>query len=196
MRGSKHSDEIREKALALLMSGESVGKTAKALNLSYTTVKTWEKKIKARQVNADGGEKKTKNEKSEIENDNFKSDEVQYSDEPPKEINLDEVRNEKKKSFIDKSWRIIEDAQKVLERRVSRAVHKEDVIDEIISIVEERSGQMKDEEKQRILRRIEGLRLDDVRAITSIIATLYDKQALASGDPTLNVSGGVKFEDL
>ena len=190
MRGSKHNDEVREKAFALLATGESVAKTAKTLKLSYSTVRTWERdwKAKVRKDNADGGAKEP--EKNVQEGSAGAGDGVHDSDKT-----LEELKRDRHQKFIKRSWGIIEDAQTIIERRLKRAVHKENVLDEILKMVED-NKKLSDEQKQKLFRRLEGLRLDDVRALSSILATAYDKQALASGDSTLNIDGGIRFEDL
>ena len=196
MRGSRHSDETREKAFALLASGESVSATAKALGLKYSTVKTWEKSWKADSSKLAGPTQTGAGAAAgEAEKSHAQSDGVEDSDEDKDgELTLDELRAKKKRDFVDNSWAIIEGAQAILKRRVERAIHKEDVIDEIISIVED-SENLTEEARKGLLRKLSAVRLDDIRALSSILATCYDKQALAAGDPT--VIGDIKkFEDL
>ena len=62
----------------------------------------------------------------------------------------------------------------------------------------EENDSLTDEQIKAITGKIQKLRLDDIRALSSILATCYDKAALASGDPTLNVGGDIfkRFEDL
>ena len=195
MRGSRHSDEIREKAFALLGSGESVAATAKTLGLKYSTVKTWEKSWRGNssklasptQTGADAAV-------GEAEKTHAQSDGVEDSHEGKGgELTLDELRAKKKRDFVDNSWAIIEGAQAILKRRVERAIHKEDVIDEIISIVE--SSDLTEEARKGLLRKLSAVRLDDIRALSSILATCYDKQALAAGDPTV-IEDIKRFEDM
>ena len=195
MRGQKHNDQTREKAFALLASGESVAATAKALGLKYSTVKTWEKSWKADSSKLAGPTQTGAGAAAgEAEKSHAQSDGVEDSDEGKGgELTLDELRAKKKRDFVDNSWAIIEGAQAILKRRVERAIHKEDVIDEIISIVED--SDLTEEARKGLLRKLSAVRLDDIRALSSILATCYDKQALAAGDPT--VIGDIKkFEDL
>lgn len=189
MRGSRHSDEIRENAYALLASGLSVSAVAHDLGLQRSTVDTWwrawkntsSKLEEPTQTGADaaaGEEKKAPAQSNETDG----------------EKTLNELRQEKKRQFVDNSWKIIEGAQQLLERRIERAIHKEDVLDEIVNMVE--NSALTDEQQKNIIRKLSAIRLDDIRALSSILATCYDKQALASGDPTLNLTGDIlKFED-
>ena len=192
MRGSRHSDETREKAFALLASGESVSATAKALGLKYSTVKTWEKSWKADSSKLAGPTQTGAGAAAgEVEKSHAQSDGVGEGD-----SDLDKIRKDKRRSFIDKSWEIIEGAQAILARRVERALHKEDLIDELLRLVEE-NDKLTDEQIKAITGKINKLRLDDIRALSSILATCYDKAALANGDPTLNLNDvTLKFEDM
>ena len=195
MRGSKHSEKIKERAFALLGSGESVAATAKALGLKYSTVKTWEKKWRSSKLEgaAQTGADATAGEE---EKPRAHSDGVSHSDKGEK--SLDEIRMEKKKQFIESAWEIIEGAQQLLKRRVERAIHKEDLIDELMNVVRD-APNLTDKEKEKLARRLSAIRVDDIRALSAIMASCYDKQALACGDPTLNLGGEVdlkKFEDM
>ena len=222
MRGAKYGEEIRERARALLTCGESVGAVSRALGLPYTTVKTWERgwNEKARRGNADGqtggGEKLPQNTDRSCERDggsncyeagaeisNSAPDDLQetgdapsgVSDDNTKEPTLDQMREEMKRDFVRRSCEMIKDAQTLLERRIARAVHKEDVLDELIDMVSD-SSKLTDTAKDKIIAKIAGLRLDDIRALSSILATLWDKQALAMKEPTANIGGTLRFEDF
>lgn len=190
MKGSKHNDGIKEKAFALLASGESVASAARALGLSYSTVRNWNYEWSKEEKGRD----KVGASAQSSENDNLKEEAAPAR--PKKKKSLEELREEMKKRFVKRACNMISDTQKLLERRIKRAVHKENVLDEILSMVEERKDKLSDTDKEKILHRIESLRLDDVRALSSILATLWDKQALAMKEPTINISGGIRFEDL
>lgn len=222
MRGAKYGEEIRERARALLVCGESVGAVSRALGLPYTTVKTWERgwNEKARRGNADGqtggGEKLSQKTDRSCEREGGYADyesgaEVSNSDldnsrggsdapcdarnDAAREPTLDEMREEMKREFVRRSCEMIKDTQTLLERRIARAVHKEDVLDELIDMVSD-SSKLTDTAKDKIIAKIAGLRLDDIRALSSILATLWDKQALAMKEPTANIGGTLRFEEL
>ena len=46
MRGSATPDEIKEKAIAMLMAGDNAMYVSERLGLSYNTVKTWQTNLK------------------------------------------------------------------------------------------------------------------------------------------------------
>ena len=197
MRGQKHNEEIKERAFALLGSGESVAATAKTLGLKYSTVKTWERKWRESSSKLEG-EAQTSADAAAGEDKKPRAQSDDVSDSDKLSRSLDEIRLEKKKQFIENAWEIIEGAQQLLKRRVERAIHKEDLIDELMNVVQD-APNLTDKEREKLARRLAGIRVDDIRALSAIMASCYDKQALACGDPTLNLGGEVdfkKFEDM
>lgn len=102
------------------------------------------------------------------------------------------LRKEKKKEFIDGAWDIITKARKLLERRISRALENESELDNIISQLKE---PLTEEQKKALYGKISKLKLEDVGKLSTVLGTLYDKQALASNDPTVNL-GGATLEEL
>ena len=197
MRGQKHNEEIKERAFAFLGSGESVAATAKTLGLKYSTVKTWERKWRESSSKLEG-EAQTSADAAAGEDEKPRAQSDGVSDSDKLSRSLDEIRLEKKKQFIENAWEIIEGAQALLKRRVERAIHKEDLIDELMNVVSSAEN-LTDKEKEQLARRLSAIRVDDIRALSAIMASCYDKQALACGDPTLNLGGEVdlkKFEDM
>lgn len=147
--GKKYNDDIKERAFALLSCNNSIAEVARALNLPYSTVKTWKYKYLAE------SDKLAQN----AENGQYNS-----------ERDLAKARQLKKQEFIDNAWRIIGKAQTLMERRIDSAMKEPDNPDKEINI----------------------------RELSTVVGTLYDKQALANQEATSIVEGGValKFEDL
>lgn len=116
------------------------------------------------------------------------------------DVDFAEVRNKKKEQFVSDAWKIIELGNKLLERRLNRAVESENEIDEMISDIEQQPlREVGNEEKAQFIRQLNKVKIDDVRAITTVLGTMYDKQALANKEATQIVSGEItvkKFEDL
>lgn len=107
------------------------------------------------------------------------------------------LRNEKKNEFADKATKIIDNAMLLLDRRFSRAIEQEEnldvLIDEIYSTPKEKLSQ---DEKNRLVQKVRALQLQDVKAITTAVGTLFDKRALAEGKPTVNVQFDVDEDKL
>ena len=164
MRGQKHTDEIRIKAIELL-SVYSVAEVARQLNLPETTVRTWAK-----------GETKASKADSE---------------------QLVELRNKRKQEFVDSAWDIINKAKRLMERRLTRALAQEDEIDELLERAEEDieamdcSQQRKAALRKSVATKVASLKLEDLKELSVTLGTLYDKQALASNEATVNA--GIKI---
>ena len=171
-RGKKIDDETRERAFAMLSTNYGAAYVAKKLGIPYSTVKTWEKRwLEESKNNAKGKSKKTKS--------------------------LEELRSEKKEQFVISAWRSIENATNLLERRIDRAMFNDLALDKLLDIVAEADiAKMSQAEKNAIFQKVAALKLESLRELATVIGTLYDKQALAMKEPTVNVGGIVKFEDM
>ncbi len=107
------------------------------------------------------------------------------------------LRNEKRNEFADKASKIIDSAMTLLDRRFDRALEQEEnldvLIDEIYSTPKEELSQ---DEKNRLVQKVRALQLQDIKAITTAVGTLFDKRALAEGKPTANVQFDVGDDKL
>lgn len=114
----------------------------------------------------------------------------------PKNDEFVELRAKKKREFVEKSWKIIEDAQKLLGRRIKRALVSEDDIDTLVKEITELDYEdLSKEQRQALYRKISAIKIDDVGRLATVLGTIYDKQALASNDSTVNI-GGETLEQL
>ena len=112
--------------------------------------------------------------------------------------NLEKLRNENKEKFVNKSWEIIGKAQKLIDKRMNRAIEFEDEIDELIDRIAI-DDSLTDAEIKSIITKIKKLKLESATELSTVIGTLYDKQALANKEATAIVEGNIgvkKFEDL
>lgn len=112
---------------------------------------------------------------------------------------LEQLRQAKKQEFIVRAWQSINLAQTILEKRLDRAVKHEAEIDEMIDLVYDIANEKEMDEKKRdaLIAKIYALKCEDIGKLTSVVSLLYDKQALASCEPTEIVEGAVKrFEDF
>lgn len=208
-RGKKYSDEIKERAFALLATSNNTQAVADALGLPYNTVKTWEKKflsgefVKPRSENA-GAQARELKAGSEVQ---FVSNEVyednnEVSDEAIRDglepATLNELRNQKKAEFVNRAWGMLERTQILLERRIVRAEQNEAAIDKIVKLIEQKGATdgLNQTERNALYRELSELKLESAKSLAVLLGTLYDKQALAAKEPTVNVGGAIKFEDL
>lgn len=104
------------------------------------------------------------------------------------------LRNEKMNEFSTRASEIIQKGLTLLNKRLDRAITSEEdldlLIDEIFATDREELTQ---DEKNRLINKIKALQLQDIKAITTAIGTLYDKKALADGKSTENVTVDVKL---
>ena len=120
-----------------------------------------------------------------------------YDEECAKDPVKAEARDEKKREFVSNCWGIMNDTVTVLARRIKRAMNEEDEIDRLIDEVTDEAVE-KDldwKKTQSIIGKVESLKCEDIVKLTTVLGTLYDKQALASGDSTVNANV-TPFEEL
>lgn len=74
----------------------------------------------------------------------------------------------------------------------------EDFFDELLSLISSEADLTRDE-LRTISNRISSMKIDNLKELAVVFGTMYDKHALAQGDPTENIGGKLsimKFEDL
>ena len=186
-RGQKYNDDIKEKAFALLAVNNNVQEVAKQLDLPYNTVKTWEKKFlkEAEEQQKVKAEAENNQEAEDNQDTNLRTE------------NLVELRNKKKKEFVDSSWNIISKAQTLLERRITRALENEDELDNLVSEIEQLDYKdLSQEQRKALHRKMAAIKVEDVGKLATMLGTLYDKQALANNEATSKVDGVIRIEDI
>lgn len=186
-RGKKFNDDIKEKAFALLATNNNAKVVADTLGLKYTTVKTWEKKFlkEAEEQQKAKAEAENNQEAEDKQDTNLRTE------------NLVELRNKKKKEFVDSSWNIISKAQTLLERRITRALENEDELDNLVSEIEQLDYKdLSQEQRKALHRKMAAIKVEDVGKLATMLGTLYDKQALANNEATSKVDGVIRIEDI
>lgn len=187
-QGKKYSDEIKEKAIALL-SCNNASFVAEQLSLPYSTVKTWE--IKA-----------LKQAKRDLETREASEgdDEVTKPTKRFTEQNLIELRQKKKEDFINDAWKLIDLSKGVLEKRLTRARDNEEALDELVDeICKLDYKTLTTQQRQALYMKLSKIKVEDVKSLATVLGTLYDKQALANKEATAIVEGSItvkKFEDF
>lgn len=107
-----------------------------------------------------------------------------------------ELRDERKKRFVNDAWDLIDMSRKIIARRLERALDGEDVLDELC---DEIMQDVTPEKRKAIRDKFTALKIENVKDIAVVLGTIYDKQALANKEPTNILDGEVsvkKFEDL
>lgn len=94
---------------------------------------------------------------------------------------------EKRDEFIEKADKIIYKATELLERRLDTALESQDEIEDMIQDVWNASEQeIKGAAKKALVNKLSRLQLNALNEITTALGTMYDKRALAKGEPTSN----------
>ena len=144
-QGKKYDEEIRTKAFVMLGAGQTRSSVAKALELPYTTVATWEKQWLKE------AEKKAQREKNEAvgancgqsgtpvptgdekygqsgtpvpTDDGKERSSSGYEETTVEGMTLVELRQLKKDKFVDDAWAMLEDAKSLLARKLKRALEE------------------------------------------------------------------------
>lgn len=210
MTAKRYTEKEKQHALKRLKSGESASVVSRELNIPRTTLLAWLKSVE-KSVEPTGAGARKKNtracEKNSTSSTGGKdSEDLKERDSPDdrndksgKEAEKEQKRKaellENKKKFSKDSWDNISKAQKIINRRLNRALKQEGAIDEIVDIVLSADGEeLSEEQKKSILQKLRKIRLDDVRDIAVVIGTLYDKQALANDEATNIIEGGLLVE--
>lgn len=151
MKKRRYSDQLKEQAIALYSSGESLSGTAKKFKVPIGTLSGW------------------------------------INQKPAEEI--EKVRNENKAKFAEKAWEPINNAMELLNREIKTALDKQEELERLIdSVLDLEDEDMPYKEKLAAIKQLSKIGRMDLRELTTAIGTLYDKQALAKGDTTENIT--------
>lgn len=95
------------------------------------------------------------------------------------------LQDEKKAEFSKQAGEIIDKGLLLLNRRFDRAIEQEGALDILIDeIFNTPKTELSQDEKKSLVAKIRNLQLHDIKAITTAVGTLFDKKALADGQPT------------
>ena len=106
-----------------------------------------------------------------------------------------ELRNEKKKQFVESSWRIIEKANQLIEKKIDRALSAEEDIDKIMKKAKGNESLDKDD-IVALTKNINKLNIENIGQVSTVIGTLYDKQALINKEATVNHGADASLEEV
>lgn len=183
MKGKQYNDDIREKALALLIVNNNVAYVAEKLGLPYTTVRQWKLNAEKKSGAKFDITKTVKEDKSDNEKKNVKK-------ECKLESNFVELRTKKKMEFIDKAWELIDDSIAVANKRIKRARTLEDNIDIVASAIIKNAGKITEAtgigwfSLLDLVKELNSMKSPKIGELSTMIGVMYDKQALSQGEAT------------
>jgi hypothetical protein len=94
---------------------------------------------------------------------------------------------EKRDEFVEKADKIIYKATELLERRLDTALESQDELEDMIQeIWDAGDNEIKGAKKKAMINKLSRLQLNALNEITTALGTMYDKRALAKGEPTSN----------
>lgn len=105
------------------------------------------------------------------------------------------LRNEKKKEFVEHAWSIIGKANKLLEKKIDRALSIEEDIAEILQKLKN-NEQLEKDDVAFLVKNINKLGMDNIGQVSTVIGTLYDKQALINKEATVNHGADKELEEV
>lgn len=98
------------------------------------------------------------------------------------------IQEEKKEDFLSRSNRIIDKMTNLLDRRVTRALDKEDEIDKTIDFIwnvdenaEDKDEKMTYKEKVALVKQLGRISLNSMNEITTSMGTVFDKTRILQG---------------
>ena len=186
-QGKKTDEQTLEVARAYLAAGETVASVSRRLKVPESTVRGWRKRFEREEGAQDA-------QKNAAEGGGGKELLSHYAS-----GDFAELRAQKKREMIERAWRIIEKAQAKVERDLDRAIEHEERIDDALLLLSTMGEDMSTEDKKKCFKVLSQLRIDDIGKLSTVMGTMYDKQALAIGEETEILGGTVavrRFEDL
>lgn len=162
--------KTKEMALALLATNKTAPRVAEMLNLKVGTVKNWELQARAKEKAIAEGK---------IKDDG--------------ELKLNETRLKNKQNFINNAWNLINESMEVAHKRVTRSNKLEENIDLVANAMKANAKKIEDTTGigwfalLDIIKELQAMKAVKVGELSTLIGTMYDKQALANGEATQNV---------
>ena len=164
MGNYKYPDRIKEEVLAKLALNIPMLQLSREYEIPVTTISSWKKEA------------------------------MEKSDE------FENLRKENKAKFVNNAWNLINDAMAVAQKRVGRSKDFEENVDIVANTIKKNSNKLCEDlgigyfDLLNLVKELQQMKTIKVGELSTLIGTMYDKQALASDEPTENVN--VKLEDF
>lgn len=187
-RGQRISEKQIEVMRAYLAAGNSISETARRMGLSKSTVATWHKRFQSEGVSVESEE----NEQARTQ----KGAGARVGDGRTNKETFEELRTFNQERFIRDAGEIVAGAQSLIKYNLEKAFEQREKIDGIIDLLAERGNVLTDKELRKVLLTLLELKTPDIGKLSSVMGAMYDKRALARGEPTENLGGVIKFENM
>ena len=110
-----------------------------------------------------------------------------------KSDDLEHIRAIKKQEFIANAWEIIGKALRLTEKRFTKALEAEEAFDIILDTIQN-TDNLNPAQKMGLINKLKAVEMSNIRDIAITLGTIYDKAALAAGEPTDNANLTLGFE--
>ena len=183
-RGQRISQKQIEVMRAYLAAGSSISETARKMGLSKSTVATWKKCFESEGVSVESAE----NEQARTQKDAG----ARVGD----GRTFEELRTFNQERFIEDAGEIVGLSQRLVRQYLDYAIANRPKIERAIEVLCALGEHIPPAQLKACVKVLTELKLPDIGKLSSVMGTMYDKRALARGEPTENVGGVIKFEDM
>ena len=192
-KGQKIGEKQIEVMRAYLAAGSSLAETARKMGLPKSTVATWKKRFE--------GEKPATADDLDLERPRPQkgAGARALGDGQGEGQTFEELRTLNTEQFIRDAGEIVGMSQQLVKHDLAYAIEHRAKIDKAIDVLYRRGEDLTTQELKACVKVLLELKLPDIGKLSSVMGTMYDKRALARGEPTENVSGAVavlRFEDM
>lgn len=187
-KGQKIGEKQIEVMRAYLAAGTSLAETARKMGLPKSTVATWKKRFEEEKPAA--------------------ADDLDLEQPRPQKgagaralgtgQTFEELRTLNQEQFIADAGEIVSMSQQLVKHDLSYALAHRAKIDRAIEVLCALGERISPQELKLCVKVLTELKLPDIGKLSSVMGTMYDKRALAKGEPTENIGGTaiIKFEDM
>ena len=187
-KGQKLEEKQIEVMRAYLAAGTSLAETARRMGLPKSTVATYKKRFESEQPQGTG----------EDENERSHTQKGAGARALGGGRTFEELRTLNTEQFIRDAGEIVGMSQQLVKHDLAYAIEHRAKIDKAIDVLCALGERISPQELRLCVKVLTELKLPDIGKLSSVMGTMYDKRALACGEPTEVVEGTaiIKFEDM
>jgi transposase-like protein len=191
-KGQKLEEKQIEVMRAYLATGTSLAETARKMGLPKSTVATWKKRFEGE------GEQRSDNLDLERPRPQKGAGARALEDSQGSGQTFEKLRTMNTEQFIRDAGEIVGMSQQLVKHDLAYAIKHRAKIDKAIDVLCALGEQISPQQLKICVKVLTELKLPDIGKLSSVMGTMYDKRALARGEPTEVVDGSavLRFEDL
>ena len=184
-KGQKISEKQIEVMRAYLAAGNSLAETARQMGLPKSTVATWKKRFASEGKADDLDLERPHTQKgagARVEGGQT----------------FEELRTMNQERFIAEAGEIVVMSQQLVKHNLLYAIEHRQEIERAIRVLSTCGEALSPQELKACVKVLTEMKQPDIGKLSSVMGTMYDKRALARGEPTENNGGTVivRFEDM